>query len=299
MDFKTIKMLTHSWRKVNKKLTNQQSGLATENILKSGYNVVRAFLLLLIERETWQALAHWVLWKVIPKRRRIHKVMQELNPLAENTPPEMHTLREEVFSKSCLELPKPQDIQILLDILNHVEQPMGFEQIFFAALYPVLVKRDLEAVPIASETPHRLEVEIGYLAHNEDYFFWVLEIDANRKMSLNTQLQVREEQREDKCYVVYTLGGTGLVAEDFAAYAEQWLLNTPRLSLALPLLATAYAEQWILNTRIYFAHILNDLKKRNYKVTAESIPDFERVRLSILRHLSLLRINKRQFRSSR
>lgn len=280
-------------------MANQQRGLATESILKRTYTAVTAFLLLLIEKETWQALARWVLWKVIPKRRRIHKVMQELNPLTENAPPEMHALREEVFSKSCLDLPKPQDIEILLNILNHVEQPMGYEQIFFAALYPILVKRDLEAIPVKSETPHRLEVEIGYLGHNEDYFFWVFEIDANRKMSLNTQLHVREEQREDKRYIVYTLGGTGLVEEDFAAYAEQWLLNTPRLSLALPLLATAYADQWILNTRIYFAHILNDLKKRNYKVTAESIPDFERGRLSILRHLSLLKINRRQFRSSR
>lgn len=280
-------------------MANQQRGLATESIFKRAYTAVTAFLLLLIEKETWQALARWVLWKVIPKRRRIHKVMQELNPLTENAPPEMHALREEVFSKSCLDLPKPQDIEILLNILNHVEQPMGYEQIFFAALYPILVKRDLEAIPVKSETPHRLEVEIGYLGHNEDYFFWVFEIDANRKMSLNTQLHVREEQREDKRYIVYTLGGTGLVEEDFAAYAEQWLLNTPRLSLALPLLATAYADQWILNTRIYFAHILNDLKKRNYKVTAESIPDFERGRLSILRHLSLLKINRRQFRSSR
>ncbi len=280
-------------------MANQQRDLATEGIFKRVYTAVTAFLLLLIEKETWQALARWVLWQVIPKRRRIHKVMQELNPLAENAPPEMHALREEVFSKSCLELPKPQDIETLMEILNHVEQPMGNEQIFFAALYPILVKRDLEAIPVKSETPHRLEVEIGYLGHNEDYFFWVFEIDANRKMSLNTQLHVREEQREDKRYVVYTLGGTGLVEEDFAAYAEQWLLNTPRLSLALPLLATAYADQWILNTRVYFAHILNDLKKRNYKVTAESIPDFERGRLSVLRHLSLLKINRRQFRSSR
>ena len=280
-------------------MANQQRGLATESIFKTVINATTAFLLLLIEKETWQALARWVLWKVIPKRRRIHKIMQELKPLAENAPPEMHALREEVFSKSCLELPKPQDIEILLDILNHVEQPMGFEQIFFTALYPILVKRDLAAIPIATETPHRLQVEIGYLGHNEDYFFWVFEIDANRKMSLNTQLHVREEQREDKRYVVYTLGGTGLVEEDFAAYAEQWLLNTPRLSLALPLLATAYADQWILNTRIYFAHILNDLKKRNYKVTAEAIPDFEPARLSILRHLSMLRISRRQSQSSR
>lgn len=280
-------------------MANQQRGLASESIFQRVVTAVRAFLLLLIEKETWQALARWVFWRVLPKRRRILKLMQELKPLAENAAPEMQALRDEVFSKSCLELRQPQDEQILLEILNHVEQPLGLEQVFFAALYPVLIKRDLEAIPIPTETPHRLEVEIGYLGHNEDYFFWVFEIDSNKRMSLKTPLEVREAQREDKRYTIYSLGCTGLVETDFAAYAEQWLLNAPRLSIALPLLATAYSEQWILNARVYFVHILKDLRKRNYKVTAEAIPDFERARLSILRHLSLLRIKRRQFQSSR
>ena len=280
-------------------MANQQRGLATESIFKRIYNVVKAGVLLLLEKETWQAFARWGLWRVIPKRRRILKLMRELEPLAENAAPEMQALRDEVFSKSCLELRQQQDIQILLGILNHVQQPLGYEQIFFAALYPVLVKRGLEAIPIQTGTPHRLEVEIGYLGHNEDYFFWVFEIDSNRRMSLKTPLAVRDGQRDDKHYVIYSLGCTGLVETDFAAYAEQWLLNAPRLTIALPLLATSYAEQWILNVRIYFTHILKDLKKRNYKVTAETIPEFERARLSILRHLSLLRLKRHQFQSSR
>ena len=280
-------------------MANQQRGLASESIFKRGFNFVKAGVFLLIEKETWQALARWVLWQIIPKRRRISKLVKELKPLDENAAPEMHALRDEVFAKSCLDLRQPQNEQILLEILNHVEQPLGYEQIFFASLYPVLVKRDLEAIPIPTETPHRLEVEIGYLGHNEDYFFWVFEIDSGRRMSLKTPLAVRDGQREDKRYIIYSLGCLGLVETDFAAYAEQWLLNTPRLSIALPLLATAYAEQWILNVRIYFAHILKDLKKRNYKITAEAIPDFERARLSILRHLSLIRIKRRQFQSSR
>ena len=234
-----------------------------------------------------------------PKRRRILRLIRELNPLVEDAPPEMHALREEVFSKCCLEVRQQKDQEVLLNILNTVEHPIGYEQIFFTALYPILIKRDMAANPIHTEQHHRLEVEIGYLAHNEDYFFWVFEIDGERKMSLNTELDVREEQREDKRFVVYTLGCQGLVETDFAAYAEQWLLNAPRLSIALPMLATVYSEQWILNTRIYFAHILKDLKQRNYKITAEAIPDFERARLSILRRLSLVRLERRQFQSSR
>ena len=279
-------------------MAQQRKGLASESIFQRITAAVFGFLGLLREKETWQALTRWCLWRVIPKRRGILKLIRELNPLVENAPPEMHSLRDEVFSKCCLEL-KQQDQQILLDILNHVEHPIGYEQIFFTAIYPIIVKRDLEVIPIHTEEHHQLHVEIGYLGHNEDYFFWVFEIESERRMSLKTPINVREDQRDDKRFAIYTLGCAGLVETDFAAYAEQWLLNTPRLSIALPLLATAYAEQWILNTRIYFSHILNDLKKRNYKVTAEAIPDFERARLSILRHLSQLRLERRQFQSSR
>ena len=280
-------------------MARQKRGLASESIFNRLSNVIQGLFALIREKETYVAIIRWCFWRMTPKRRRILKLIQELNPLAENAPPEMQALREEVFSKCCLEVKLQKDQEVLLNILNTVENPIGYEQIFFTALYPILIKRDMGANPIPTEQHHRLEVEIGYLAHNEDYFFWVFEIDGQRKMSLNTELDVREDLREDKRFVIYTLGCQGMVETDFAAYAEQWLLNAPRLSIALPMLATAYAEQWILNTRMYFAHILNDLKQRNYKVTAEAIPDFERARLSILRRLSLIRLERRQFQSSR
>ncbi len=280
-------------------MARQQRGLATESIFQRISNFAQGLFALIREKETYVAIVRWCFWRITPKRRRIIRLIQELKPLVEDAPPEMQALREEVFSKCCLELRLQHDQQKLLEILNNVEHPMGYEQIFFTALYPILIKRDMAANPIHTEQHHRLEVEIGYLGHNEDYFFWVFEIDSERRMSLNTELDVREDQREDKRFVIYTLGCRGLVETDFAAYAEQWLLNAPRLSISLPMLATAYSEQWILNTRIYFSHILKDLKKRNYKVTAEAIPDFERARLSILRRLSLVQLERRQFQSSR
>ena len=280
-------------------MANQQRNLAPESIFQRLFTSAIAFLNQLRERETWQTLWHWGLWRVIPKRRRILKLIQELQPLHANAPPEMRALRDEVFSKSCLELKRPEQEQVLLDTLTRVHQPLGFEQIFFAAIYPVLIKRDMVVIPITTETPHRLDVEIGYLGHNEDYFFWVLEIDGTKRLTLNTPLNPRMETREDKRYVVYSLGSSGLVDTDFTEYAEQWLLDSPRLTIALPLLAAAYADQWILNAHLYLAHILMDLKKRNYKVTAMTIPDFERERLSLLRRLSLDRLRKRQLLSER
>ncbi len=240
-----------------------------------------------------------MLWRVMPKRRHILKLIRELSPLDSNDPTDLRSIRDEVFAKSCLELQRTEDAQILLDILRHAHHPLGFEQIFFAAIYPVLVKRDMEAIPILTEDRHRLDVEIGYLGHNEDYFFWVLEIDSTKRLNLDTPLDPRLEVRDDKRYVIYPIGSTGLVDTDYAEYAEQWLLDSPRLTMALPLLASAYADQWILNARLYLSHILTDLKKRNYQVTATAIPDFERARLSLLRRLSLDRLRKRQFLSER
>ena len=280
-------------------MANQQRNLASESIFQRFFFSVIAFLSQLREKEMWQTLWHWVLWRTIPKRRRILRLIQELQPLHPNAPPEMRALRDEVFSKSCLELKRPEQEQILLDTLTHAHQPLGFEQIFFAAIYPVLLKRDMVVIPITTETPHRLDVEIGYLGHNEDYFFWTLEIDSTKRLTLNTQLNPRMETRDDKRYAVYSLGSSGLVDTDFTEYAEQWLLDSPRLTIALPLLAAAYADQWILNARLYLSHILTDLKKRNYQVTAMVIPDFERERLSLLRRLSLDRLRKRQLLSER
>ena len=278
---------------------NRQRILTSDNLFERIFTAMRAFLGQLLQKETWQALWHWLLWRVSPKRRRIHKLMQQLQPLDASAPAEMRTLRDEVFAKSCLELQLLEEQQILLDILNKAQRPLGFEQVFLAAIYPILVKRDMEVIPLATEAAHRLDVEIGYLGHNEDYFFWVFEIDGTKRLTLETLLEPRLDVRDDKRYVVYPLGSVGLVETDFAAYAEQWLLDAPRLATALPILAAAYAEQWLLNARIYLAHILNDLKRRNYKVTATAIPDFERERLSLLRRLSLDRLKKRQSQSAR
>ncbi len=279
-------------------MINEQRNFQSENIFQRFFIGVKAFFTQLLQKETWQTLWRWVLWRVIPKHRRILKLVEQLPPLDSNAPAEIRAVRDEVFAKSCLEL-QTSEQQILLDILRYAQQPLGHEQILFTAIYPVLLKRDMEVIPIPTEAKNRLDVEIGYLGHNEDYFFWVLEIDGTERLSLNTPLNPRMEIRDDKRYVIYSIGSNGLVDADYAAYAEQWLLDSHRLTVALPLLAAVYAEQWILNARTYLTHILADLKKRNYQVTATAIPDFERERLSLLRRLSLDRLRKRQFLSER
>ena len=279
-------------------MVNEQRNFQYENIFQRFFIGAKALFSQLLQKDTWQTFWHWGLWRVIPKRRRILKLRDQLPPLDPNAPAEIRSVRDEVFAKSCLELQTTEQ-HILLDILKYAQRPLGYEQILLTAIYPVLIKRDMAAIPIPTEVRHRLDVEIGYLGYNEDYFFWVLEIDGTERLSLNTPLKARMEIRDDKRYVIYSLGSNGLVDADYAAYAEQWLLDSHRLTVALPLLAVAYAEQWILNARTYLTHILTDLKKRNYQVTAGAISDFERERLSLLRRLSLDRLKKRQSLSER
>ncbi len=278
---------------------NRQPHLNHENLFQRGFIILKAVVWQILAKETWQMWVYWVLWRLSPKRRRILKLRAQLIPLDIDSPAEMRSLRDEVFAKSCLEIQKIEEQQILLDTLNHANLPRGFEQLFFAAIYPVLLKRDMAAIPIRTEARHQLHVEIGYLGYNEDYFFWLLEIDGTKPLTLETQLEPRIETRHDKRYVRYPLGSVGLVDMEYAAYAEQWLLDAPKPATALPILARNYAERWIINARIYLAHILNDLKKRNYQVAATVIPDFERERLSLLRRLSLARLKGRQSQSER
>ena len=99
-------------------MANQQRNLATENIFQRFLMGVSAFFSQIRELETWQTILYWVLWRVIPKRRRILRLVQELHPLHQNASPEMRALRDEVFIKSCLELKRPEQEQVLLDVLN-------------------------------------------------------------------------------------------------------------------------------------------------------------------------------------
>lgn len=271
-------------------MANQQRSSGTQNIFQRLFSSVQTFLIELFQEETWHSLWEWCLWRIIPKRRRVFQMMQELPPLHPDAPPDMRAIREEVFARSALELQRTEDIQILLDVLKKAHEPIGYEQIFFAAIYPVLLKRDMAVIPIETEEEHRLDVEIGYLGHNEDYFFWVLEIDGKKRLTLDTPLEPREEVREDKRYVVYPLGSNGFIDVEYAEYVEQWLLDAPRFTTVLPSLTTDYAEQWVLSARVYISHILADLRNRNYQVTAAAIPDFERARLSLLHRLSLDRL---------
>lgn len=225
----------------------------------------------LLQLETWYQIGRWLLWNISLKRRAIKDLAKHLSPLDQR----VMSLRNEVFAQICLKL-KTEDRKTLLELLNRAKQPSGYDQIFLSAIYPQVLNRNFALISLPTETDNRLDVEMGYLGYNEDYFFWVLEIDGAVDAEPDRTLVPEQHTRDDKRYLVYRLGAANLVRDN----------QNPR-----------DAKQWIINARTYFNRVLADLKRRNYKVTAVTIPHFELGRLSLLRRLALDELKKRQFRS--
>lgn len=225
----------------------------------------------LLHFQTWYRVGLWLLWNISLKRRAIKDLIKHLGLLDQN----VMSLRNEVFAQICLKL-KMEDRQKLLDLLGRAQKPSGFDQIFLSAIYPQVLNRNLGIVPLPTEADNRLDVEMGYLGYNEEYFFWVLEIDGAVDADPDRTLVPEQKTRDDNRYLVYRLGVANLVK------ADQNPLD---------------AMQWIINAQIYFNRVLADLKRRNYKITAVTIPHFELGRLSLLRRLALDELKKRQFRS--
>ena len=246
----------------------------TENRLKRGLQQLRSISFARLKRpETWRPILQKVRWSVSLKRRRIRRLVRQLAPLDRAAPPRVQALRDEVFAQTCLELKRLEERRKLVQLLNTANQPVGAEQIFLSAIYPQILRRNLGISPVPTTMKHRLDVEIGYLGHNEDYFFWVFELDSATEDGRDQPLTPTQAIRQDKRYVIYRLGLAGLSREPHDA------------------------TQAIIDAQILFNHILTDLRKRNYKVTAASIPHFEQERLSLLRRLALGELRKRRARS--
>ena len=225
----------------------------------------------LLHVQTWYQLGRWLFWNISLKRRAIKDLIKHLGLLDQN----VMSLRNEVFAQICLKL-KMEDRQKLLELLSRAKHPSGFDQIFLSAIYPQVLNRNFGIMSLPTETDNRLDVEMGYLGYNEEYFFWVLEIDGAVDADPDRTLVPEQKTRDDNRYLVYRLGVANLVK------ADQNPLDV---------------MQWIINSQIYFNRVLVDLKRRNYKVTAVTIPHFELGRLSLLRRLALDELKKRQFRS--
>ena len=243
-------------------------------------NILRTFFSQSIfQKRTWSLIVNWLSWQVLPSRRRISKLIDQLIPLRGDVPTNRKFLRDRVFALTCLKL-KKLDRQHLVELLNHACEPTGLEQAFLSAIFPQIIGRGFSSIPLRTPNQSQLHVEIGYLAHNEDYFFWVLEIDGERKDNPDRPTIVPIlETRGPKKFVKYPLGVAALVNHLDLRVDSVPIESTDTLG-------------WIMNSQIHFNRVLRDLKKRNYEVTTTERQNFELGRLKLLRRLGLRELKK-------
>ena len=231
----------------------------------------------IFQKKTWLLFVDWLIWQVLPTRRQISKLINQLTPLRVDVPANRKFFRDRVFALTCLKL-KKLDRQHLLELLNRACEPTGLEQAFLTAIFPQIIGRGFSSIPTHTSNQAQLHVEIGYLAHNDDYFFWVLEIDGERKDNPDRPTIVPTlEIRGAKKFVKYPLGVADLV-------------NGPNIDSAP--IRSLDTLGWIMNSQIHFNRVLKDLKKRNYEVTTTERQNFELGRLKLLRRLGLRELKK-------
>jgi hypothetical protein len=187
-------------------------------------------------------ISNKIIWSVLPRRRMILRILKQLKPL-ENASQNIQKAREEVFKQIALELKVQEQLEELGMLLNACESPAGPEQIFATTIYPMILRYNLLAYVEPSE-PHRLDIEIGYIGHVDEYYYWIVEVDGISKEGLEEMLQPRQINKEDVISIVYRIPAAGY-------------LDIEKDSSPLTL---------ILKSRHLFLNILEDVKRRGYSI---------------------------------
>ena len=193
-------------------------------------------------------ISNKIIWSFSRRRRMILRIFRQLKPL-ENVSQEMQQARKEVFKQIGLELKLQEQIEELRMFLDACRLPSGPEQIFAAAIYPVILRYKLLAYVEPSE-PQRLDIEIGYVGHMDEYYYWIVEVDGMSTEGVEQMLQPRQINKEGIISIVYRIPAAGY-------------LEVEKDSSALTL---------ILKSRHLFLNILEDVKRRGYLISPAKHP---------------------------
>jgi len=182
-----------------------------------------------------------MLWHTLPKHRSIQKLYNKLKPL-EDAPPEIQHAREQLFKRVAFKIKARTQRQAMPTLLDSCKEPAGPEQMFLAAIYPLALRRNLIVYTEPTE-PHRLDVEIGYIGHADVFYYWILQLDGEGKATVDKVPEPQREEREDKLIHVYQIPAAGFVD------TENW-----------------DADEFIVKVQLFFINILEDLKRRGYRI---------------------------------
>ncbi|MBM3239000.1 hypothetical protein FJZ31_22130 [Candidatus Poribacteria bacterium] len=188
-------------------------------------------------------ISNRIIWGFSHRRRMILRIFRQLKPL-ENVSQEMQQARKEVFQEVAFELKFQEQIEELRLFLDACRLPAGPEQIFAAAIYPVMLRYRLLAYVEPSE-PNRLDIEIGYVGHMDEYYYWIVEVDGMSTEGIEQMLQPRQINKEGIISIAYRIPAAGY-------------LEVEKDSSAVTL---------ILKSRHLFLNILEDVKRMGYLIT--------------------------------
>jgi len=183
-----------------------------------------------------------IIWSISPKRRMILRVFKKLLPLG-NASAEMQRAREEVFKEIAFELKLQEQVEELVMLMDGCKSPAGPEQIFAATIYPMILRYNLLAYVELSET-HKIDIEVGYIGHLDEYYYWILEVDGTAKDGVDQMLQPRQVNKEDVISIAYRIPAAGY-------------LNIEK---------EPSASNLIIKSRHLFLNILEDVKRRGYVI---------------------------------
>lgn len=211
--------------------------LKENKIGKKLYNLKKIF-----SKELWKQTFRRLIWKTLPRHRHVDKLASHLEALPEGVPDKVKYLRDRVFREVALGLKRRDDRETLSILLNECREARGVEQIFFTAIYPFIRKRNFVIVHHPTGQPGRMDIELGYEGHSNEYVFWILEIDGSSDERAGSLPQMRWKVIDNSRCPIYHIGA--------AAIFDRKNINSTQL---------------IINAQNIFVAILEDLKKNGFR----------------------------------
>lgn len=208
----------------------------------------------IFSKELWKQLFRKLVWKTIPRYRNVDYLAKHLDALPQETPEAIKHARNKVFREIALNLKSREERRALTTLLNRCQKPGGIEQIFFTAIYPFIRKRNFVVLHHPTNQPNRMDIELGYEGHFNEYVFWILEIDGTSDERAGRVPRMRWEVIDKKKCPIYHIGA--------AVIFERKSTDSNKLVLDLE---NVNPTELIVNAQNIFVAIHDDLKNYGYR----------------------------------
>lgn len=187
----------------------------------------------IFSRELWRQISKKLIWNVLPRYRHVGYLAKHLISLPQETPERVRHARDLVFREVALDIKDREDRDTLSILLNECRNPGGIEQIFFTAIYPFARKRNLIIVHNPTDRPKRMDIELGYEGHSNEYVFWRLEIDGASDERAGKIPRMRREMIDNRRCPVYRVGVAAIFDRKKNIDPTRLIINAQNIFIAV------------------------------------------------------------------